>query len=652
MRRVVLPLVVAMISFDGLAENASGTPGLKATYKTPGASPNVDVTETPNVWLYVPSGQSPSPFLPAGKFTSVWEGLIKVDLRGEYAFQAELNGALKLEVNGQTALDISGTNSISELSKPLRLNKGTNDFSATFSSPANGDAFVRVLWKPKESFVQPIPSAALTHIVSSEENTGKKLRLGRELFVEHRCAKCHVAAESGMPELAMDAPSLEEIGSRRNLEWMARWIAHPKALRVTAQMPKIFSGDSGKTNAVTIAAFLASLKIDALKTAVKEIAADQIETGKKLFETLHCIACHNGPGSSETDPKKVSLKNVREKFPAAALAEFLKQPNAHYSWIRMPRFKLTDEQREQITAFLFSTSEKLKEISVPADKNTIERGKKLLQTSGCLNCHSLKLENQFTTKALAQISNWKAGCLAEKRNENSKAPWFDFSVEEHDALQTFAATDHASLTRHVPVEFAERQSRGLNCSECHGKIEGIPPFEILGGKLKPEWASKFIAGEVSDKPRPWLDSQMPAFANRAPLLAEGLAHQQGFSSRTIAENPVDLAVAEIGRKLISVPPLGFSCVSCHSVGSVSATQVFEAPGINLASSGERLLPGFFKRWLRNPPLIDPTTKMPVYFDEEGKSPLTDVCDGNGEKQIDAIWQYIRLGEKMPAPKTQ
>jgi hypothetical protein len=32
--------------------------------------------------------------------------------------------------------------------------------------------------------------------------------------------------------------------------------------------------------------------------------------------------------------------------------------------------------------------------------------------------------------------------------------------------------------------------------------------------------------------------------------------------------------------------------------------------------------------------------------------LTDVYDGDGEKQIHAMWQYIRLGDKMPAPITE
>ena len=41
--------------------------------------------------------------------------------------------------------------------------------------------------------------------------------------------------------------------------------------------------------------------------------------------------------------------------------------------------------------------------------------------------------------------------------------------------------------------------------------------------------------------------------------------------------------------------------------------------------------------------------MPVYFDEEGKSPLTDVLGGDADRQLEAVWQYLRLGDQMPPP---
>jgi hypothetical protein len=145
---------------------------------------------------------------------------------------------------------------------------------------------------------------------------------------------------------------------------------------------------------------------------------------------------------------------------------------------------------------------------------------------------------------------------------------------------------------------------------------------------------------------------MPAFPKRAQFLAEGLAMQHGFPPQTQAEPSINQEGAEVGQKLVSIPPLGFSCVSCHSVGKVGATQVFESPGINLVYSSERLLPSFFQRWMRSPSAIDSISKMPTYFDDDGKSPLADVYEGNGEKQIHAVWQYLRLGDKMPAPKTE
>ena len=78
-------------------------------------------------------------------------------------------------------------------------------------------------------------------------------------------------------------------------------------------------------------------------------------------------------------------------------------------------------------------------------------------------------------------------------------------------------------------------------------------------------------------------------------------------------------------------------------------RVFESAGINLAYTGERLLPSFYHRWLLSPLRIDPQTKMPVYFDQ-GQSPLTDTLGGSADKQIQALWEYIRQGKDMPMPK--
>ena len=150
------------------------------------------------------------------------------------------------------------------------------------------------------------------------------------------------------------------------------------------------------------------------------------------------------------------------------------------------------------------------------------------------------------------------------------------------------------------------------------------------------------------KPRPWIEARMPAFTQYSEGLAVGLAAGHGLPPQTMAEPPIDADAAKIGGTLVSATG-GFFCVSCHAVGRVAAIQVFESQGVNLAYTGARVQKSYFHRWVGNPLRIDPATKMPVYFDSEGKSPLVDYYSGDAEKQIEAIWQYIRLGDKMPSP---
>lgn len=655
------------------AANAKPEAGLAVTFTV---GDQHDIFTAQNVSLHVEPGKSPTPFLPGGKFTALWEGAINADLRGSHSFQAELNGALKVEINGAVVLEASVDESTSPLSKPVRLNKGANAFKATFTAPEKGDAFVRLSWTEKPPFTSPIPLAAFTHTATPELQKATQLRFGRELFLDHRCIKCHTdakLADGGVPELKMDAPSLEGIGTRRNYDWMARWILDPKPLRPSAQMPKLLSGPKAKEDAEAIAAYLASLKSGsevkfstvAYKTKQNEPTEGEghAPTGepKPLYERLHCIGCHNPPDAKEPDPAKLSQKRIAEKFPAGKLAEYLRLPEAHYAWTRMPNFHLTEKEAKELEAWLFAAAPKPELKTAPTEAAAIERGKKLVQTTGCLNCHRLNLENEFKAPTLEALSS-------RHRKDRSKIPAGDclgqtpladhgFTAEQRAALDTFTLAGFASLSRHVPAEFAERHHRALNCTACHGQIDLIPTFEALGGKLKPEWAAKFIAGDIPHKMRydahpkgePWIESRMPAFKSHATDLAIGMAQQHGYAPKTPTEPPVDTALAEIGRKLVGKDG-GFSCVSCHGVGSILAMEVFESEGVNFAYSADRLLPHYYRRWFRAPTSIDPQTKMPVYFDE-GKSPLSDVLDGDGEKQISAVWEYLKLRDKMLPPKT-
>ena len=628
--------------------------GLRATFtsKAAGATAATDTVATPNLWLWVGAGAAPTPFLPAAPFATRWEAELRTEIAGEYQLQAELNGELAVMVDEVEVLKVQGGGGANLTGPKFKLSAGGHRFSARFQSPAAGNARVRLEWRAPESFFQPVPSNVWRLPAADEAALRAEQRqLGRGWFLAYRCAKCHLAGadEMSLPEAAMDAPDLAATAAGRHTDWLTRWLTNPAQVRPGARMPRLVPDEAA---AAAITAYLRTLRPSAPPAGAAGPDAAAGTAGRKLFVTLHCDACHAPLESAPKTGDLVPLTDLAQKFLPGRLTDYLRQPAAHYTWTRMPDFRLSELEAGQLAAYLAPVS---KPSAVAAGEAAqVEQGKKLVQASGCLNCHALNLPNSSAAPKLAALRGraWDRGCLAESDAAAGRAPRFALTAAQLAALREFGTTDLASLSRPVPAEFAERQTRELNCRGCHGRFEGFPKLDGLGGKLRGDWSAAFIGGQVTNTPRPWLTARMPAFASRAAGLAEGLAagHGYAFEAPPEALREPDPAAAEIGRKLVSLAG-GFSCVSCHAVGEVKAAQTSETAGINLALVTSRLRRPYFFRWVRNPQLVDPSTKMPVYFDEEGRSPLTEILDGDGPRQLEAIWQYLRLGDRMPPPPT-
>ncbi len=617
--------------------------GLAVTFR-PSNGGSADTTVRPHFMLYVPLGQAPTPFVAPGAFTAEWEGVIDLDLRDRFVFQAELNGSLRMELNGAVVLDVTSDGGTTETTGRIRLNSRTNTLKATYTSPRDGDAFFRLYWATPDFAKEPIPPRFLKHAPSDRLTMGAALRRGRQLAAGHRCFACHTdgVPAQGMPELAMDAPALDGIGSRLDAGWMAQWILNPARLRPRATMPLMLHGASIGADAGAIAAFLGSLKSGGSFPMVND-NAKTAEAGQKLFTQLNCVACHTVAGDSLAEGK-VALGQVRWKFgQAGSLAAFLRNPQAHYSWNRMPNFALTQDEAAALAAHLFQSADLAKRGSLAANATLIAKGRKLVQSTGCLNCHALKLDNHFTAPSIVDLAK---GCLADNPT-GAKSPGFAFSESDRAALRLFLREGRASLGQESLAEFALRQSADLNCANCHGQIAMVPPLDVIGGKLKPEWSRRILGGSLAKRQRPWLTARMPAFPARADSLAKGLALLNGHPPVTPPDVPVDVEKAAIGRKLVSANG-GFFCFSCHGIGDLNPAQVFDAQGINLARVGERLLPEYFRRWMRSPLRIDPQAKMPAYFNQ-GQSALFDVLDGDADRQIEALHHYILQGSRMIPP---
>ncbi len=621
--------------------------------------------------IAVPEGFAASPFLAPGPFRATWAGFINLKIRGDYTFTAHGSGEFELAINGEPVLKATGDDLSVRPSDRIRLKKGANAIVAKYTSPPKGAASLRLYWAEKTQPPQPIPPTLFTHDASDGMLTDhQKLRTARVLFAPLRCAKCHTI-DSAMPEAEMDAPALSQIGSRLKPDWMARWTNDPKSVRPDASMPRLFRGEAQMDpRALDVSAYLTSL--GKAPPSADEFAPPDVQAGARLYAGLGCLACHSLE-ENESPHDRVSLRFIAQKWHQAALIEYLRDPHGDYKWNPMPDFKLSTDEARQLAAFIWSRAQTTRAASIDLSRASVERGRQLVTTSGCLNCHTLT--DQQTSMQRSKIDQIDRGCVGAAPN----APDFDFTEAQRTALASLLALRGSPLLRDTAPDFAERQMRYLRCNACHdidgrqdtwsslgAEVEAIaksipatddqltgdqsrPSLTWVGEKLRTSWMERFIAGQVDYKPRPWLMARMPAFPAHARLLAKGLAQQHGVLPQAEAEKPVDEDMAQIGRTLVGKEG-GFACSTCHGVGSAAATSPFEAHGPNLMYTTSRLREEFYHRWVGDPQRYEPGTRMPQYSDSKGKTALRDTLEGNAAKQFQAIWEYLRAGEKIEPPE--
>jgi mono/diheme cytochrome c family protein len=375
MQRVVTVLfVVLAVAWGGIAAIVHAqtpppaasedlAPGLKLTFTSNGVT---DARPARLIAISVPANSPPTPFLQPGPFTATWEGFINLRIRGEYAFHPAGNGSLKVLINDKPALTASGDDLSNTRSEPFKLTKGKSKIRVEYTSPEKGDAIFRLYWAERGP-VEPLSPAVFFHNPSDAELRAKwTAHEGRALFGQLRCIQCHtdpaisnLKTDTAMPELLQDAPDLSKVPFQLNQPWLAAWIANPRAFNPRAEMPQVFA--SADPNAIPqeaadIASYLVQINgsVPSIPPAAP-INEAQVQSGMRLYTDLGCIACHTPPDFQGTDavtPARIPHKHVRAKYNLGSLIGFLKAPQQHFRWIRMPDFKLTDEEAASLAQYL------------------------------------------------------------------------------------------------------------------------------------------------------------------------------------------------------------------------------------------------------------------------------------------------------------
>jgi mono/diheme cytochrome c family protein len=503
--------------------------------------------------------------------------------------------------------------------------------------------------------------------------------------IEHwGCSNCHEPdATNSVAVGKRPGPNLSGIGARNSAEWLKRWIAKPADVRRVPTMPRLFGTSAAEQKDLdALVNFLGSLggeaQVDAVATEEHVIAK-----GRALYHTIGCVNCHGALDSpavvfgdeflGKTVPKTFvfgPFGDLDGKWYPASLSAFLRDPVAVHPDGRMPNMGLDESESDAIAHFLL-TKWKPATAANRVDASKIERGREVLQERNCLACHTLDgmTAPAQTAPRLAKTfpGESKTGCLSRGEWDG---PRYDLPMPP--LVNMLRGALHAAQTvkpANPRLDLLERQLNRLNCRGCHeidgsgGIAELLQPYSVstgedadlgdegrfpphlngVGNKLTTSWFKAVL--EDSGTTRPYLATRMPQFGSATDGFAELFAEKAGVKPDTDREWPeVTDQMLLLGRDMVG--DNGISCVTCHSFGDAPA---LGTPGPDMQQFASRLRYDWWDAYIKNPDAFKPMTRMPKYTDDAGKGVFTNFCNGDFQKQTDAMWAYFSLGEFMPAP---
>ncbi len=284
----------------------------------------------------------------------------------------------------------------------------------------------------------------------------------------------------------------------------------------------------------------------------------------------------------------------------------------------------------------------------------------------CLNCHRAEgVNDRKPAKPLTELKADAATSCA--RSPGNGLPRYSLDEAQEAALR--AALDRGRAGRSGTEQADDAGSlrmRQLNCFACHERdgrggvgpkrrayfeIEGHvdlgdegrvpPPLTGVGRKLKASWLKKVFAG--TGDVRPHMLARMPVFPDAVVgSLSAGFARVDKLKTRSEGAVFGDTkSLTDAGRELLDT-----GCVQCHPVRGERLPGVV---GIDLEGIAARVEPQWFHDFLQNPAALKNRTRMPTFF-PNGKSANQTLLDGDVDRQIAAMWGYIKDAAKQPLPE--
>lgn len=595
-------------------------PGLQATYRDAQGQLTL-ITPSPN--LYLRPGESVHPSF-SDNFEAEWQGQISILWPGNYRFECEAD----------VFIDGNRTNGTE-----IELAAGIYPIRITYQRRA-GPARIQLRWSSEEFREEPIPTRIFSHIPDPESTEqGIRIERGRDLIENLGCINCHDSGSSRF--LARRGPDLSQIGSRVKAGWLHRWLQDPRGFRKGAVMPITPMKDQERWDVV---AYLSQLKGSETGHKAVAVTDEMIAKGQSLYQTIGCAQCH--------DQEELNLGAMGSKMEHSQLSEYLLDPLAVEPGGHMPSMQLTKGEADHLAAWLIQNRNP--DFESDGAQGDIQRGRKYVQSMGCLACHRLvddqALPNQLVSPPLEKLES-TGGCLDTRPSgPDRQSP--SYALEDRDRqdiLEFLAWNRQRPDIRPAPIYQFRRTLQRYRCSSCHemdhekpaeGLTEIPPMLTDVGVKLRRSALGKVI--NEKQRARPWLRLRMPHYG---PVLddafvdgfsqAWGLEPGEGELPDHLTKQHQEQGLVMLGNDFKNG---GLTCIGCHDFRDFKALGAQSAP--NLVGMVERLRFGWYQRWMQDAMRIRPGTAMPTFFAGNPKA----------DELILNLWAVLSMGDAIPVPK--
>ncbi len=415
--------------------------------------------------------------------------------------------------------------------------------------------------------------------------------------------------------------------------------------------------------------------------------------GERLIGRYGCFGCHKITGMEDRDKIGVELSKIGSKemhlfdfgllehkiLDEIGLKRSAENVNkARHAWLkeklydprqfdkgryrrprdrlRMPDFELKKDEVDALTILLLGLREgslldrHVKKMS--EKEKALAEGEMIVDKYNCKGCH------QFTVDRLSLGDGSEIKGIVK--------------LEEEDSLYFQLWEDNERLGREAGETVKVKKSWFKNTIRSEGgyiapfiidyyvEVEGMVPEEAKvftppllygeGRKVQFSWLYKFLNKPVSM--RPWLEIRMPRFNFQTDEVDSVIRYfaaldDQQYPYEFYKETDKEYIKRKEEEEVLKKRKLGYlekarnlfesknvNCASCHVRGDLTP----EGGGPSdwapdLSRAKERLKPDWIVRWLQNPQLIQPGTKMPRFF---RKGSFQDILPGTPGEQIESV----------------